>query len=314
MTAPTRRSCVQLLTLWLSVCGLTSPINAQLRVLSQGNTQVKWRETQVSLLRQQLAAPKLSPELELELRSQVKWLEAWKPGGLTKDPIWESASIKLWPEPTLDPQDLATGLRERLLGKHARPTAADTTELQDLLTEHADDLGLRQLHLHWLDQIQYRDLYPREIADAASKVLELLNSADNLRDIERVHARAFSLYRRGRALVYRAMPEVVAKLPFDDGEEAETSRELVGTYLQLQALVKEVRPEFIFLETHMLRRDHWYGRALDILEKHGSQLSSQWFLKNRSDTLRELGWDAPAKEAQAIYEAEFPAATETSSP
>ena len=81
----------------------------------------------------------------------------------------------------LDPQGLAGELRERLLGPEASPTVEDTAELKKLLAAHGDDLGVRQLHLHWLDQAPYRKLYPQEIADAASKVLALLEGGGTAR-------------------------------------------------------------------------------------------------------------------------------------
>lgn len=314
MLASSQRSYIWLFALCLGLCGLTSPAAAQLRVLSKGNTLEKWREAQVNLLKQQLVDPQLSPDLELELQSQVQWLDAWRPGRLTKAPLWEAESVKIWTEPTLDPQNLATELREQMLGEKAHPTPAETQRLQDFLSTHPDDLGVRQLHLHWLDQAQYRTTYPSEIAAAAARVVELLASTDGLTDVDREQAQAFALYRRGRAFIYRLMPEVVAKLPLEEGEAKKVEEELVGTYLQLKQLVKGERPEFILLETHMLKRDNWHGRALALIERHGNQLSSEWFLRNRSLALRDLGWLAPADEALAILEAEFPKAEESTEP
>ncbi len=282
----------------------SSAAQAQLRVLSKGNSLSKWRETQLAVLQQQLSQANISPELKQELQSQAKWLEVWTPGSLTKDPLWPSQPVKLLVEPMLDPLDLAANLRERLLGNNAKPTSVDTRELQELLTKHPDDLGIRQLHLHWLDQSQYRATYPREIAQAASRVLALLNGeGQELKAEVRERAQAFTLYRRGRALYYRTIPEVVAKTPFKEGEKEETEGELLGVCRQLKEIVPHERPEFILLETIMLKRDHWHGRALALLENHGGQLNNSWFQKTRTEYLRDLGWDGPANEAQAIYEA-----------
>lgn len=292
--------------------GWAGVAQAQLSVLSEGNQAAQWKSSQLESLQQQLAAPALADALKNELQSQLKWLTAWEPGGLNEQPLWEGApEIERWEEPSLDPAKLTSELRERLLGAGATPTAADTRELKNLLAEHPEDLGVRQLHLHWLDQPQYRGLYAPEIAEAAAKVLSLLSSQAEP-DPQTERARIFCLYRRGHALVYRELPEALAKRPMDDAQQKQNSAELLGVYRELKELVPEHRPEFVLLDARMLRRDHWNGRGLVLMEDFGRQVSLQWFLKKRRDILRELGWDAPAKEAAEVYETEFP--TPASSP
>ncbi len=285
---------------------LSSSAYGQLTVLSQGNRQTKWRESQLSVIQQQLSDPKLVGELKLELQSQAKWLSAWQPGKLTDEPLWSGENVeRLWQEPSVDPKGMATKLRERLLGDKARPTAEDTRELQELLAEHDNDLGVRQLHLHWLDQQQYRKTYPKEIAEAASKVIALLDGVAKP-DQKIALARIFCLYRSGRALAYRELPEVLVKQPMNEEEMAKNAAEMVGVYRQLKTLVSEPRPEFVLMDIRMLRHDHWHGRGLALLEDFGSQLNRQWFLKKRRDLLHDLGWEGPAKEAATLYAAAFP--------
>ncbi|MEO8268192.1 MAG: hypothetical protein ABI557_00650 [Aureliella sp.] len=291
----------------LLAVGLSSSMaHAQLSVLSEGNKPAKWKASQAAALQQQLADPKLADELKLELQSQLKWLNAWEPGKLTDAPLWTTeADAEPWEEPSLDPQGLAGELRERLFGTEASPTVEDTAELKRLLAEHDSDLGVRQLHLHWLDQVQYRKLYSQEIAEAAAKVLALLDGVAKP-DQKTATARVFTLYRRGRALAYRELPESLANKPMDEAELAKNEADLVGVYYQLKKLAAEPRPEFVLLEDRMLRRDHWNGRALALLEDFGGQVALQWFLKKRRDILRELDWESPAKEAAAIYASAFP--------
>lgn len=291
----------------LMAIGLQSSLaHAQLSVLSEGNKPAKWKASQVATLQQQLAEPDLPSELEHELQSQLKWLTAWEPGKLSEKPLWETKTPNTpWQEPSLDPEGLAGGLRERLLGPNARPTTEDTAELKALLAAHDSDLGVRQLHLHWLDQPQYRKTYPQEIADAAAKVLALLAGVVEPNQ-ETARVQLFTLYRRGRALIYRELPEVLANQPMDEADLAKNAAELVGVYHQLKDLVAEPRPEFILLEDRMLRRDHWNGRALALLEEYGGQIDPHWFLKKRRDILRDLGWESPAKEVSEIYAKAFP--------
>jgi hypothetical protein len=282
--------------------------SAQLTVLSQGNTQLKWRESQLAALQQQLADSQVSGELKQELLAQSKWLNAWQPGKLSEQGLWEGKpESALWEEPTIDPRGKAKKLRQRLFGEKARPTIEDTRELQRLLAENDNDLGVRQLHLHWLDQQQYRKTYPLEIAEAAAKVIALLDGVSKP-DQDIKLARIFCLYRRGRALAYRELPDVLEKQPLSPQQLEQNRAEMVGAYRQLKAVVPGFRPEFLLLDIRMLRQDHWNGRALVALEDYSGQLNQQWYLKKRRDLLQALGWDGPAKEAAKIYAAAFPEA------
>lgn len=281
---------------------------AQLTILSRGDADAKWRSSQMSVLEQQLAEAGLGDELKQELESQQKWLRHWRPGQLTEKPLWESdLSLEPYSEPVVDPEQRAGKVREVLLGDNATPTTADTKSLQKLLQQYPEDVGVRQLHLHWLDQLQYRKTYPDEIAEAALRLaamLEGLSAESNSSELTR--ARAHCLYRRGRALAYRELPDVVAKQPIENPDAHAAA--LLGTYRQLKQLVAESRPEFVLLDVRMLRRDRWNGRALVLLEDFGDQLSQQWFLKKRRDLLRDLGFLPAAAEAEKLYAQRFPEA------
>lgn len=280
-------------------------LHAQLRVLSQGDSTSQWLKAQVAQLDVQLADKAVTGDLRAELEAQRKWLGTYTPGKLTKEPLGTKGIDKLMVEPQLDPSGIAKELREKLLGPKAKPTSKETDELKEALKEHPDDLGLRQLQLHWLDQPQYRKSYSSEIADAASRFLGLLSDA-KLKKEEQKLAIAFSLYREGRALVYRELPEVLAKSPLDEEGRKKIDEQILGIYTNLVNLIGPGRPEFILLESRMLHHDGWYGRALQLLEENGKSVTAQWYLKNRRDLLRELKWDAPAKEAADIYAQEFP--------
>lgn len=285
-------------------CSSTTTIHAQLGVLSRGDTDLKWREAQLEILDQQLAAKEVDGNLREELSAQRAWLKSWAPDKLTDKPILSGDRAKgRFVEPIVDPEKRATALRRRLLGEKARPTVKDTKKLEALLAEFSGDIGVRQLHLHWLDQRQYRKDYADEIAEAASRLAGLLEQVKpQTREIQ--VARVFCLYRRGRALAYRELPEVVAKKPIENPKDHEAK--LLGTHAELVGLVGSGRPEFILLEIRMLRRDRWFGRALQMLETHGEQIDKQWFLKKRRDLLKELGWEKAYEEAAAIYATEFP--------
>ncbi|MEM8734523.1 MAG: hypothetical protein AAGG44_09900 [Planctomycetota bacterium] len=288
----------------VGMVAVSEPVNAQLTVLSVGNRTLKWKETQLETLASQLESGKIEGQLKVELESQIRWLKSWEPKKLDVEPLWSEPTGKgRYVEPTLDPEKKATKLRRRLLGKDARPTVKDTRQLEKLLADYPSDIGIRQLHLHWLDQLQYRKDYADEIAEAAIRLAGLL---DQVRPAQREVqvAKAFCLYRRGRALAYRELPDVVAKKPIEDPEAHEAA--LLGTHAQLTEMVGIGRPEFILLDIRILRRDRWYGQALGLLESNGELIQQKWFLKKRRDLLKELGWEEPAREAAAIYRAKYP--------
>lgn len=297
----------KLLSLLICILVASNSCQAQLRELSRGDVDAKWKEAQLSLLNSQLAAQADGP-LREELQAQAKWLKSWEPNSLKTKSSWESNfGEQVASEPILDPNRITAKLRQRLLGKDAKPTVADTKQLEALLAKYPQDIGVRQLHMHWLDQLQYRKKYADDIASVCDKLIELLDATPNSKASKTVQrAKAFSLYRKGRALAYRELPDVVAENPIED-PRAHGSR-LQATYRQLTELAGFGRPEFVLLDIRMLRRDNWNGRALALLEEYGSIITPKWYLKKRRDLLTELGWEKPAEEAAAIYEAEFPEA------
>ena len=112
------------------------------------------------------------------------------------------------------------------------------------------------------------------------------------------------MYRRGRALAYRELPDVVKQEPIDNPEQL--NQEIIAVYRDLIAFAGEGRPEFILLEIRILRRSKSFGNALCLLEKYGSVIKPQWYLKKRRDLLKELEWEIPYAEAAKIYANEFP--------
>ncbi|MCR9291961.1 MAG: hypothetical protein NXI32_04530 [bacterium] len=305
-----RYACWILCVCWLAFCNATA--KGQLSVLSVEDTGEKWREAQLAAIEEQLstlgssAASGATSEMELELKAQRKWLESWQPKQLSTDPLWEAGARPgpLGAEPIIDPNGTAASLRRKLLGAGAQPTARDTKALRAALAEQPDDLGLRQLHLHWIDQRQYRKQYADAIAESAQYLEQQLQQIED--DDDKIGlARAYCLYRLGRALIYRGLPEVVSESPLPDPEQHQAR--LLAAYTQLRQLLgSQIRSEFVLLDIRMLRHDGWYGRALGLLETYGDTVDPQWLLKKRRDLLRELGWQAPAREAAAVYAQEYP--------
>lgn len=290
-----QRTILQIAVLLIAV---KSSALAQLSVLSSGDTTSQWKATQLELIEQQLSDQSVKGVLRKELESQKAWLSQWNAGQMKAGPWFKQRENKQrLVEPTVDPDKTASALREKLLSKKAKPTAADTQELQKLLEQNPEDLGLQQLYLHWIDQKQYRDQYAEKVVAVASKLATLLASVEQQSADLRL-ARAYCYYRAARALTHLESREVQAKNPIKDLAQHEA--QLLGFYNQLGELMGHEHPEFILLEIRMLRRDHWNGQALMLLEENAEILENQWYLQHRRDLLADLGWNPPAKEAESI--------------
>jgi hypothetical protein len=286
--------------------------SGQIELLVESNSVAAsaWREAQLQAIESQLTNAG-GATVSKELEAQQRWLKAWLPGGLDSGPLWKQpvrvAKQKRWEEPILDPNDLAAGLRQKLLGDGVKPTENDTAALRKLLEEHPRDLGVRQLHLHWLDQYVYRKEYADDIAASAAFVQKLLGQAGVEKDVKD-RAIAFAMYRRARALAYRELPEVVEKQPLPDADAH--AEELMGAAETLFQFAGKGRQEFILLEIRMLRKQAMFGQALVLIEDYGSCVERKWALKKRRDTLADLGWEYPQAEAAAEYRKAFPDSTD----
>lgn len=279
----------------------------QLTVLSKGNPTLEWRKAQLAQIDTQLNDKATKAELKLELAAQKEWLTNYSTDKLAPQPSKprEKAPTAIV-EPILDPDKKADAIRKKLFGPKAKPTAADTEKLRVALEKTPSDIGLRQLQLHWLDQPQYREEYPAEIADAASRLRGLLETDKKIDPAAKKAAVAITLYRQARALGYRLDLDLEKKKKLEKEERENVDSQLAGAYTQIISLVGPGHPEFVLLEIRMLRRDNWFGRALQLLERNGSTIEPRWYMEKRRDLLRDLGWKAPAEQAHDAFVAEFP--------
>jgi hypothetical protein len=279
----------------------------QLTVLSKGNPTAEWRKAQLAQIETQLADKAIKAELKLELVAQQEWLTGYSTDKLRPQPPKSTEkSDEPLEDPVLDPDKQADPIRKQLLGPNAKPTSANTEKLRAALEKSPNDVGLRQLQLHWLDQPQYREEYPAEIADAASRLCALLETNQKIDPAAKKAAIAMTLYRQARALGYRLDLDLEKKKPLEKEVREKVDSQLVGAYTQIISLVGPGHPEFVLIEIRMLRRDNWFGRALQLLERNASTIEPRWYLEKRRDLLRGLGWKAPAAQAQEVFAAAFP--------
>lgn len=306
---------------------------AQLQTLSAGDADRQWREAQLQALDRQLADTNLPEELKREITAQRAWLDAWDPKPAARKapgqeapsgdaesgaadnkkdqkgerlPGKENRRGKEQPpmkEPIIDPNGRAKELRERLFDPERPATSADTKALQNALSDHSGDVGLRQLQLHWIDQPTYRDTLWKEIGNAADRVLALLS--DQPASEETKAAAAFANYRKARALAHALAGRPlrgtkvagVDKLSADQREQMQNA--IGECWRQIETLVGTGHPEFFQLEIYSLRRYGWSGQALELLERHAEAVDEVAYLTERQAILESLGWTAPAEQTAA---------------
>ncbi|MCC6509634.1 MAG: hypothetical protein IT423_11035 [Pirellulaceae bacterium] len=319
-----RRFSLSVLGLLVPLSVLSSPASpialAQLQTLSRGNVDAQWRDAQVKEFDRPLADNQLPKELKQELQAQRDWLVKWNPK--TNETASETnnqpnsqaknlADAKTLPplkEPPLDPSGLAGKLRVALFHGKTPPTLKDTSALQSALSEHSGDVGLRQLQLHWIDQMRYRNDYWKEISDASGRVISLLEKQKKPTD-EMKAAMAFAHYRKARALAHALRG---AKLPDSpvagaaklSDEEIQGYRDTVSESLAIvEQLVGPDHAEFFQLKIFTLRRDGWSGQALELLERNVDSIDQSAYLTEKLSLLEALKWQAPAKQVSTALAA-----------
>jgi hypothetical protein len=179
-----------------------------------------------------------------------------------------------------------------------------------------------QLRLHWLDQEDLRQDRLDEIVAAAEALLATIDQPA-LR--ERLADRALgneagnenrertdwqkaavidALYRKGRAIGYRELPEVVAERPIEDPAALDKAfRENLaelGRWTDLEA--KEV----YLLKLRDLRRDQKFGVAAKLLQERATDEAGFWPAWKRFVIYDSLGWTAEREMARSDLLQRYP--------
>lgn len=136
-----------------------------------------------------------------------------------------------------------------------------------------------------LDEPSLRKTQLEEVVAAADRLIAIVKAAELPAD-ERAAWVADSLYRKGRALGYMELPEVLEVRPIKDPQRHHEQFE--AAFKQLDALVDTTRPEFILLRIRRERRRGQYEEALRLLEIYREAATDPvWYEKKRGDILRE---------------------------
>jgi tripeptidyl-peptidase-2 len=162
--------------------------------------------------------------------------------------------------------------------------------------------------LHVLDDDEREERLP-EIVAAADAVIAAINREELARHFgtqideddpvqtkarkERTEERddlADALYRKGRALGYMELPEVVEKHPIADAVAHDAAFE--ENFRELSRWVDTTADKYYLLQVRRDRRKGRQGLALELLNRHlSSEPPSEEHFEKRRDMYGELGWD-----------------------
>ena len=155
--------------------------------------------------------------------------------------------------------------------------------------------------LHQLDEPSQRKSHLDRVVAAADRLiaeLQLHQSPDAKLTDNLSVTLADALYRKGRALGYMELPDVVAVHPVDDPELLQQQFE--ECFQQLGRLVDTTKPQYILLRVRRERRRGRFGVALQLVDHYeATHPTPVWRNKKRFDLYRELGSEFFASQAAA---------------
>ena len=295
-------STAYMLIVFIAVIGLTGTVHSQSIPLPTGKVAAFWKLSILAEIDDRLAGDPINDSFRNELESRKTWLEEWIPGHMTDEPRINSHVPQLRNEPILE-SVLSNKLRKQLTWKSTDCDKSDILLLRQTLAGYPNDLGLQQLNIQWLDLSSRRKQHLEEIEISVRRFIDSLVRQESPSPEMRL-ATEFAMYRLGRALAYRELPDVVKQTPIKDPDKL--SQQILLAYNNLIAVAGTGRSEFILLEIRILRREGSYGKSLVLLEKYASVIKRKWYLKKRRDLLKELEWKLPNAEAAQIYAKDFP--------
>ncbi|QDU98736.1 S8 family serine peptidase [Lignipirellula cremea] len=217
----------------------------------------------------------------------------------------------------------ASLLELRLDQLRALPADADQEfeRLQKrLLRKHPHSLELLQVGLHRLDGVKVRKQQLPQVVAAADRLLTEIDTDQLARTLGQrkeadtaaydlaVKQRKFlvdALYRKGRALGYMELPDVVALHPIAD--QAALDKAFAGNFSELQRWVDPTETDYFLLHIRQQRRQGHTGQALALLQRRmPTAPSNYWYHKKRRDLFIDLGWDHLAAYEAAWLLIEYP--------
>ena len=209
---------------------------------------------------------------------------------------------------------LASRIRKLKLAEleHLAATGKDWKKFASIcgpmLKEKPADFDVLKLKLKFLDHVKYRKERLPKVVEAADAVLAQIDTSKlathfgtniNPEDPKAVALRKKmesrrsllrdTLYRKGRALGYMELEEVIAKHPIADKKAHNKAFE--SNFAELRKWADVEAKEYMLLCVRRDRRRKRYGAALKLLSKHiPGSTPNYWYIKKRRDLFEQLGW------------------------
>ncbi|WP_437227212.1 S8 family serine peptidase [Planctomicrobium sp. SH661] len=194
---------------------------------------------------------------------------------------------------------------------------------QRVIEEDPENREARVIRLHLLDNNEREQRLP-EIVAAADDVLKLIDQRklrryfarrrENLNEEQKKTLKdqesqkkdlLDALYRKGRAVGYMELPEVVGKYPVL--EKGEQEKLFEATYKDLASWVDMNGPDYFLLKIRRERRHQNFGQALELLNWTTKTLpEKELYLEKRRILYGQLGWKAWEQNQQAWIWRKFP--------
>ena len=150
--------------------------------------------------------------------------------------------------------------------------------------------------LHTLDDVRIRKEHLQKVVDAADALLTSLHDSPQTDSVN--EATIDALYRKGRALGYMELPDVVARQPVTDPRALDELFE--STFRRLDSMVDTKQPQYILLRIRRERRRGRRAVGLNLVEVYRTTHPNPvWHFKKRYDLLTELGATLHAQQAGA---------------
>lgn len=182
-------------------------------------------------------------------------------------------------------------------------------------------IELLQSRLHWLDDIDHRKDRLPEVIAAAENVLAAIDeeklaahfgrrpdpeqAAVNSKMNKQKDILLDALYRKGRALGYMELPDVVAVHPIKEPKAHDEAFET--NFAALARWVDPTDKKWALLAVRRERRKRRFGEALAILNRHIAESEpTYWYHKKRRDIFAELGWKTLSNYENSRLAVEFP--------
>ena len=172
----------------------------------------------------------------------------------------------------------------------------------------ADERAAMIAELHKLDTLEDRKKHLPKVVAAADAVIATIDedrlatelgrranpedseASDRRKKIERMRDDLVdALYRKGRALGYMELPDVIAEHPIADPEQHD--RDFEANFAELRKWVDTTEKDYVLLHIRRERRHKRFGNALKLLnELIAKSPSNYWHFKKRRDIYEQLGW------------------------